>query len=158
MHETCTKAVKEMPQCKNSLANCANLRAVAGMSITDWKQGCNMAVTGCQLRNFELNVTGMLGVFIYTPGWRETCESKVSCPRTQHSAPESGALTISPQRLPHSIGKMRVIFRNHIRWTVILDFWALTFNARIDSDSWTIKKSNLQIDRWNDKLDFAPYI
>ena len=36
------------------------------------------------------------------------------------------------QRLPH---KMRVIFRNHIRWTVILDFWALTFNARIDSDS-----------------------
>ena len=39
------------------------------------------------------------------------------------------------QRLPHSFRKMRVIFRNHIRWTVILDFWALTFNARIDSDS-----------------------
>ena len=46
MHETCTKAVKGMPQCKNSLANCANSRAVAGMSITGWKQGCNMAVTG----------------------------------------------------------------------------------------------------------------
>ena len=48
MHETCTKAVKGMPQCKNSLANCANSRAVAGMSIT-----------GCLLRNFELNVTGL---------------------------------------------------------------------------------------------------
>ena len=46
MHETCTKAVKGMPQCKNSLANCANSRAVAGMSITGWKLGCNMAVTG----------------------------------------------------------------------------------------------------------------
>ena len=46
MHKTCTKAVKGMPQCKNSLANCANSRAVAGMSITGWKQGCNMAVTG----------------------------------------------------------------------------------------------------------------
>ena len=57
MHETCTKAVKGMPQCKNSLANCANLRAVAGMPITGWKQGCNMAVTGCLLRNLELNVT-----------------------------------------------------------------------------------------------------
>ena len=62
MHETCTKAVKGMPQCKNSLANCANLRAVAGMSITGWKQGyinCNMAVTGYPRRNFELNVTGL---------------------------------------------------------------------------------------------------
>ena len=59
MHETCTKAVKGMPQCKNSLANCANSRAVAGMSITGWKQGCNMAVTGCLLRNFALNVTGL---------------------------------------------------------------------------------------------------
>ena len=59
MHETCTKAVKGMPQCKNSLANCANSRAVAGMSITGWKQGCNMAVTGCLPRNFELNVTGL---------------------------------------------------------------------------------------------------
>ena len=51
----------------------------------------------------------------------------------------TSALTISPQRLPHSFRKMRVIFRNHIRWTVILDFWVLTFNTRIDSDSWTIK-------------------
>ena len=51
------------------------------------------------------------------------------------SDPESSALTISPQRLAHSFRKMRVIFRNHIRWTVILDFWALTFNARIDSGS-----------------------
>ena len=59
MHETCTKAVKGMPQCKNSLANCANSRAGAGMSITGWKQGCNMAVTGCLPRNFELNVTGL---------------------------------------------------------------------------------------------------
>ena len=59
MHETCTKAVKGMPQCKNSLANCANSRAVAGMSITGWKQGCNMAVTGCLLRNIELNMTGL---------------------------------------------------------------------------------------------------
>ena len=25
MHKTCTMAVKGMPQCKNSLANCANL-------------------------------------------------------------------------------------------------------------------------------------
>ena len=33
---------------------------------------------------------------------------------------------------PHSFRKMRVIFRNHIRWTVILEFWALTFNVRID--------------------------
>ena len=61
MHETCTKAVKGLPQCKNRLAiNCANLRAVAGMSITGWKQGCSMAVTGHLLRHFELNVTGLL--------------------------------------------------------------------------------------------------
>ena len=59
MHETCTKAVKGMPRCRNSLANCANSRAVAGMSITGWKQGCNMAVSGCLPRNFELNVTGL---------------------------------------------------------------------------------------------------
>ena len=59
MHKTCTKAVKGTPQCKNSLANCVNLRAMAGMSITGWTQGCNMAVTGCLLRNFELNVTGL---------------------------------------------------------------------------------------------------
>ena len=59
MHETCTKAVKGLPQCKNNLANCANLQAVAGMSITGWKQGCNMAVTGHLLRNFEFNVTGL---------------------------------------------------------------------------------------------------
>ena len=59
MNETCTKAVKGMPQCKNSLANCANSRAVTGMSITGWKQACNMAVTGCLLRNFALNVTGL---------------------------------------------------------------------------------------------------
>ena len=51
------------------------------------------------------------------------------------SDPESSALTISPQRLAHSFRKLIDIFRNHIRWTVILDFWALTFNARIDSDS-----------------------
>ena len=39
--------------------SCANLRAVAWMSITGWKQGCNMAVTGYLQRNFELNVTGL---------------------------------------------------------------------------------------------------
>ena len=39
------------------------------------------------------------------------------------------------QRLPHSFRKIRVIFRNHILWTDILDFWAFAFNARIDSDS-----------------------
>ena len=60
MDETCTKAVKGMPQCKNSLGNCANSRAVAGMSITGWKQGCNMAVTGCLPRNLELNVTAVI--------------------------------------------------------------------------------------------------
>ena len=34
-------------------------RAVTGMSITGWKQGRNMAVTGCLPGNFELNVTGL---------------------------------------------------------------------------------------------------
>ena len=46
-------------QCKNSVANCDNSRAVAGMSITGCKQGCNMDVMACLLRNFELNVIGL---------------------------------------------------------------------------------------------------
>ena len=85
------------------------------------------------------------GTHLYT--WVERDTLRVKCLTLEHYAeprpglelrpsdPESSALTISPQRLPHSFRKMRVIFRNHIRWTVILDFWALTFNARIDSDS-----------------------
>ena len=81
------------------------------------------------------------------PTVRERGCVRVKCLAQEHNAvprpglelrpsdPESSALTIGPQRLPHSFRKMRVIFLNHIRWTVILDFWALTFNARIDSDS-----------------------
>ena len=53
------RLLKECHSVKNGLANCANSQAVAGMSITGWKQGCNMAVTGCLPRKFELNVTGL---------------------------------------------------------------------------------------------------
>ena len=87
------------------------------------------------------------GTHLYT--WVERGTVRVKCLAQEHttqcmprpglelrpSDPESSALTISPQRLPHSFRKMRVIFLNHIRWTVILDLWVLTFNARIDSDS-----------------------
>ena len=81
------------------------------------------------------------------PTVRERGCVRVKCLAQEHNAvprpglelrpsdPESSALTIGPQRLPHSFRKMRVIFLNHISWTVILDLWALTFNARIDSDS-----------------------
>ena len=87
------------------------------------------------------------GTHLYT--WVERGTVRVKCLAQEHttqcmprpglelrpSDPESSALTISPPRLPHSFRKMRVIFLNHIRWTVILDLWVLTFNARIDSDS-----------------------
>ena len=81
------------------------------------------------------------------PTVRERGCVRVKCLAQEHNAvprpglelrpsdPESSALTIGPQRLPHSFRKMRVIFLTHIHWTVILDLWALTFNARIDSDS-----------------------
>ena len=72
------------------------------------------------------------GTHLYT--WVERDTVRVKCLALEHNAvprpglelgpsdPESSALTISPQRLPHSFRKMTVIFRNHILWTVILDF------------------------------------
>ena len=54
-------------------------------------------------RNFVRFPQQIAGTYLYTGGERH-CESKVSCPRTQHNvpsqAPESSALTMRPPRLP----------------------------------------------------------
>ena len=90
-----------------------------------------------------------LGVFLFLPWWNTSpsqgwirrypfmhlgggrhCESKVSCPRTQHYvpwpglkprplAPESSALTTRPPRLPQMVYDYMVIFSLWVPWILV---------------------------------------
>ncbi len=74
------------------------------VALSDWEY-CYSPLDGMPVHRRDYPPAVNLPVPIYTPGWREAlCESKVSCPRTQRSAPartRTRAVRLGVERANH---------------------------------------------------------